>query len=240
MNNKTKVIIASGLLLAAAIPVTVFVRRAPVVKHLPVPAPAVVDVKPTIAETTPETEAFNTPVQIPEAEPAKIQFENLVAAPETEQQPSETKKTTKKKTKKKTKKTTKKTKKNNKKSDKKSNKETTTPKFTYGTSIYTAKNFNINVHIKKDNSVQVTVVNNIPNKSDKTYYILEFSGKINPDTGLFTYSNGSKRCVVDTHIRQVRTMYNNNGSGYMTFNGNNLTWFDGVEGHANSVTFHKQ
>ena len=238
MKNRTKVIIASGLLLAAAIPVTVLVRRAPVVKHLPVPAPAVVDVKPTIAETTPATEEFNTPVQIPETEPVKLKLENLIETQETEQK-DETKKTTKKKTKKTTKKT-KKTKKNNKKSDKKSNKETTTPKFTYGTSTYTAKNFNITVHIKKDNSVQVTVVNDIPNKSDKTYYIIEFSGKINPDTGLFTYSNGSKRCVVDTHIRQVRTMYNNNGSGYMTFNGNNLTWFDGVEGHANSVTFHKQ
>ena len=30
------------------------------------------------------------------------------------------------------------------------------------------------------------------------------------------------------------------GSGYITFNGNTLTWFDGVEHYADNVTFVKK
>ena len=235
MNNKTKVIIASGLLLAAAIPVTVLVRRAPVVKHLPVPAPAVVDVKPTIAETTPATEEFKTPVQIPETEPVKLKLENLIETQETEQK-DETKKTTKKKTKK----TTKKTKKNNKKSDKKSNKETTTPKFTYGHSEYTAKNFKVYVTISKDNTADIRIVHDRSTQGTECNDSFSFTGKINPKTGFLTYNNCAKMYHVKTsHVNQTRAQYLH-GNGYVTINGNSLTWFDGVEGYANSVTFHKQ
>ena len=234
MNNKTKVIIASGLLLATALPFAACARRkAPEAKMLPVTEPAIVNTKPTESETTPAAVEEKLPIQIPETEPAKMQLETLVETQKPEQK-DETKKTTKK-----TKKTTKKIKKNDKKSDKKSNKETTAPKFTYGTSRYTAKNFNITVHIKNNNTVEVSVVNNCPTKSDKSYFVYEFSGKINPDTGLFTYSNGSIRSVVDTNMRQERVMYRNNASGYMTFNGNSLTWFDGALHRADDVTFKK-
>ena len=234
MNNKTKVIIASGLLLATALPFAACARRkAPEAKMLPVTEPAIVNTKPTESETTPAAVEEKLPIQIPETEPAKMQLETLVETQKPEQK-DETKKTTKK-----TKKTTKKIKKNDKKSDKKSNKETTAPKFTYGTSRYTAKNFNITVHIKNNNTVEVSVVNNCPTKSDKSYFVYEFSGKINPDTGLFTYSNGSIRSVVDTNMRQERVMYRNNASGYMTFNGNSLTWFDGALHRGDDVTFKK-
>ena len=235
MNTRIKAIIASSLLLATALPFAACARRkAPEAKLLPTAEPAIVDIKPTESETTPAAVEEKMPIQIPETAPAKMQLETLVETKETKQK-DETKKTTKKTTKK----ATKKTKKNDKKSDKKSNKETTAPKFTYGTSRYTAKNFNITVHIRNNNTVEVSVVNNCPTKSDKSYFVYEFSGKINPDTGLFTYSNGSIRSVVDTNMRQERVMYRNNASGYMTFNGNSLTWFDGALHRGDDVTFKK-
>ena len=231
MNTKIKLIIASGLLLATAAPIAACAGRAPAAKPIPTTNAAIIDVKP-VEETTTETEVETT-YETTIADPVGAPVEKLVEQ-ETEQTTA-AKKTTKKTTKK-TKKTTKKSKKTNKKSGKKS----TAAKFTYGSSKYTAKNITISVFIKKDNTVNVTVVNNRPNKSDKAYFTYEFSGKINPNTGLFTYSNGSIKSVIDAHIRQERTMYRNNASGYMTFNGNNLTWFDGALHCADNVTFHKQ
>lgn len=235
MNTKIKALIASGILFATALPVVACAKKAPEAILVPIDEPAIIET--TETEATTDAVEINMPVQnqapVSEATP----IESLMEVKETENK-SETKKTTKKAAKK-TKKTTKKAKKS-KKTNKKSNKKATSPRFTYGTSIYTAKNFTISVHIKKDNSIHVTVINDRPNKSDKAQFIYEFSGKINPNTGLFTYSNGSKDSVVYAHIKQVRSMYRGNASGYMTFNGNSLTWFDGADHIANDVTFHKQ
>ena len=64
--------------------------------------------------------------------------------------------------------------------------------------------------------------------------------KIDPKTGLFTYYDGSKVYFVKhPHVCQNRNEYLH-GSGYITFNGNTLTWFDGVEHYADHVTFVKK
>ena len=234
MNNKTKAIIASGIVLAAAIPAIAFIRRAPV-KNLPVPEPANISVVPMVYETTPGIEEFSTPVQIPDAEPVKMQLEDLVEAPETEK-PEETKKTSKKTTKK-TKKTTKK---KNKKNNKKSNKDNSSPKFTYGHSEYTAKNFKVYVTISKDNTADIRIVHDRSTQGTECNDSFSFTGKINPKTGFLTYNNCAKMYHVKTiHVNQTRAQYLH-GNGYVTINGNSLTWFDGVEGYANSVTFYKK
>ena len=239
MNTKIKALITSSLLLATAIPVIACARKAPETA-LPVPEPAVIDVKPTIDEATPETEVLKTPIQIPDAEPVKMQIETLVETQQAEQK-AETKNTTKKTAKKTTKKTTKKATKKTKKNNKKSDKKTGTPKFTYGKSQYTYQNYTVYVNIKKDNTASIGIVHKVTKSDAKYQFCFNFSGKINPKTGLLVYNNGSKETIVEgVHVRQARMDYILKGSGYMTFNGNSLTWFDGVDHYADSVTFHKQ
>ena len=238
MNKKVKVIIATGAVLAVGITLFAFVRKAPKasVKMIPTSETTVIEVKPTESVTDQKTMVSEDPGQIPEITFPEIQLETLAETQETEQK-SETKKTTKKTKKiKKTKKTTKKTKKTNK-----TNKKTTGSKFTYGQSKYTYKNFTVYVNIKKDNTASVTVAHNTSTSDTKSQIFFDFSGKINPNTGLFVYNNGSKESVVkNTHVNQARMDYLLKGSGYMTFNGNTLTWFDSVDHYADSVTFVKQ
>ena len=235
MNKKIKVIIATGAILAVAVPVFVCVRKAPKAsaKMLPTSETTVIEVKPTESVADQKTMVSEEPGQIPEITFSAMPIETLAETQETEQK-SETKKTTKKTKKiKKTKKTTKKT--------NKTNKKTTGSKFTYGQSKYTYKNFTVYVNIKKDNTASVTVAHNTSTSDTKSQIFFDFSGKINPNTGLFVYNNGSKESVVkNTHVNQARMDYLLKGSGYMTFNGNTLTWFDGVEHYADNVTFVKK
>ena len=118
--------------------------------------------------------------------------------------------------------------------------ETTTDKYTYGKSVYSYSSYTIYVNINKDNTASVRVVHAESRGDYKVQYLFDFSGKINPKTGFMTYSNGSKETIVEgTHVRQARMEYLNSGKGYMTFNGNTLTWFDGVDHFADGFTFRK-
>jgi len=232
MNTKTKIIIASGLLLATAAPFVACARRAPAAKPIPTTNAAIIDVKPT-EETTTETETETT-YETTAADPVGAPVEKLVTEQETEQTTAATvaKKTTKK--------TAKKTKKKSKKSSKKSGKKSASSKFTYGKSVYTAKGFKIYVNINKDNTANISIVHDRSTKDTECDNHFSLTGKINPKTGFMTYNNCSKLYHVKTsHVNQTRADYLH-GYGNMTFNGNSLTWFDGVEGYANSVTFHKQ
>ena len=239
MNKKVKVIIATGAVLAVAIPVFACARKAPKAsaKMIPTTETTVIEVKPTESVAEQKTMVSEEPGQIPEITFSAMPVETLVETQETEQK-VETKKNTKKtkKTTKKTKKTTKKTKKPNKKTDNK----TTTPKFTYGHSEYKAKDYIVSVTINKNNEAWVYIIHDCSPKDYVLQYRFDLQGKIDPKTGLFTYYDGSKVYYVKhPHVRQDRNEYLH-GSGYITFNGNTLTWFDGVEHYADHVTFVKK
>ena len=238
MNKKIKVIIATGAILAVAVPVFVCVRKAPKasVKMIPTSETTVIEVKPTESVADQKTMVSEEPGQIPEITFSAMPIETLAETQETEQK-VETKKITKKikKTTKKTKKTTKKTKKSNKKTDNK-----TTPKFTYGHSEYKAKDYTVSVDIYKDNTGWIYIKHDCSPKDYLLQYRFDLHGKIDPKTGLFTYYDGSKTYYVKhPHVCQNRNEYLH-GSGYITFNGNTLTWFDGVEHYADNVTFVKK
>lgn len=242
MNNKTKVIIAAGLLFAASLPVVACARKAPEAYLLPSVEPLAIDL-PVEAVAVPEAAVIEQSNQFPEINFTGNNFSEQETLLANADEKAEQNKTAKKAAKKTTKKAAKKkAKKSTKKSSKKSSKKTSNKKFTYGKSVYTCKSFEITVHISKDNKVSASVIYMGP---DKTVYRKELnfsmSGKLDPKTNTFTYTNGTCREIAHTDrgIMCNRANYLH-GSGKMVFNGNYLNWTDNEEHIADSHTFHKQ
>lgn len=166
--------------------------------------------------------------------------DEFITAVQVANQTTKTKKTAKKTAKKTSKKTAKKAKKTAKKTTKLTAGNT---KFTYGKSTFAAKTIVINVNIRKDNTASVTIERK-PVDTDyhykydvSDYWML--SGRIDPETGIISYSNCSRMYFVKSlTFNQSRNEYLH-GKGEIKISGNTLTWNDRTEHYADGMHFSK-
>lgn len=116
------------------------------------------------------------------------------------------------------------------------------PGFSYGKSAFKAKNMAVYVTINKDNSVKVSITRS-PIDTDDDYYevshLWSFTGKIDPETGVVSYTNGCRMYFVNSvSFNQSRCMYLN-GKGEIKIKGNTLKWKDFTEHYADGIIFTK-
>lgn len=234
MNKTVKALIVGGAIIAAAVPAVAYARNV-ALKGITVVAAetAAVEVQPTESVIEQTTTISETTEKTPEIEITSMPVKTLTEIQDSEQK-AETQETTKKATKKaakKTKKTAKKTKKVTKKATKKTKKTTkkTAAKklFTYGSSKYVKGNITVSVKITKDNKAKVEVSNRRTDK-DKISHCetFTFTGTINKNTGVLSYSDCTKRYIVSANSgNNVRTHYTD-GKGTVKFCGSYIIWTD--------------